>query len=69
MPVRVKTGLTDLEYSEVTAGLSAGDEVLLLPTASLYEQQARLREFISARFGGSPFQQQGGGRGPPMIFR
>src|SRR5690606_18647661 len=38
-PVRVKTGLTDLEWSEVVAGLEPGDEVLLLPSSSLYEQQ------------------------------
>ncbi|HEX6997386.1 MAG TPA: efflux RND transporter periplasmic adaptor subunit [Gammaproteobacteria bacterium] len=66
-PVRVKTGLTDLEWSEVVEGLEPGDEVLLLPSSSLYEQQARLREFISRRFGGSPFQQQQGGPPPGAI--
>jgi hypothetical protein len=31
----------------------------LLPSASLYEQQERLQEFINQRFGSStPFQQQ-----------
>lgn len=58
VPVAVKTGLTDLEYSEVVEGLEPGDQVLLLPSTSLYEQQARLRDFISQRFGSStPFQQ------------
>ncbi|HEY8519802.1 MAG TPA: efflux RND transporter periplasmic adaptor subunit [Gammaproteobacteria bacterium] len=68
VPVRVKTGLTDLEWTEVVAGLEPGDEVLLLPSSSLYEQQARLREFISQRFGGSPFQQPQGGP-PPGVIR
>lgn len=59
VPVAVKTGLTDLEYSEVVEGLEPGDRVLLLPSASLYEQQERLQEFINQRFGSStPFQQQ-----------
>ena len=58
VPVAVKTGLTDLEYSEVVSGLQPGDRVLLLPSTSLYEQQERLQEFISQRFGSStPFQQ------------
>jgi HlyD family secretion protein len=60
VPVAVKTGLTDLEYSEVVAGLTPGDRVLLMPSTSLYEQQERLQQFISQRFGGTPFQQGGG---------
>ena len=59
VPVAVKTGLTDLEYSEVVEGLQPGDRVLLLPSTSLYEQQERLQEFINQRFGSTtPFQQQ-----------
>jgi HlyD family secretion protein len=58
VPVAVKTGLTDLEYSEIVSGLEPGDRVLLLPSASLYEQQERLQEFITQRFGSTtPFQQ------------
>ena len=58
VPVAVKTGLTDLEYSEIVSGLQPGDRVLLLPSTSLYEQQERLQEFITQRFGSStPFQQ------------
>jgi HlyD family secretion protein len=65
-PVTVRTGLTDLAHTEVLSGLRNGDEVLLLPSSSLFEQQARLQEFISARFSSTPFQQrqQGGGRFP-----
>jgi HlyD family secretion protein len=58
MPVTVKTGITDLAHSEIVAGLNAGDEVLLLPSASLFDQQVRLQEFISSRFSSTPFQQQ-----------
>jgi HlyD family secretion protein len=56
-PVKVRTGLTDLAYTEVISGLKGGDQVLLLPSASLFEQQARLQEFISQRFSSTPFQQ------------
>ena len=41
-----------------------GDRVLLMPSASLYDQQERLQQFISQRFGGTPFQQ-GQNSGPP----
>ncbi len=58
VPVAVKTGLTDLEYSEIVSGLEPGDRVLLLPSTSLFEQQERLQEFINQRFGSTtPFQQ------------
>jgi HlyD family secretion protein len=68
VPVAVKTGLTDLEYSEVLAGLEPGDEVLLLPSTSLFEQQERLQQFITQRFGAStPFNQQP--RDIPRMFR
>lgn len=68
-PVAVKTGLTDLEYSEVLAGLAPGDQVLLLPSTSLYEQQERLQQFINQRFGAStPFQTQQP-QGAPRFMR
>jgi HlyD family secretion protein len=57
IPVAVKTGLTDLEYSEIVSGLQPGDRVLLLPSTSLFEQQERLQQFITARFSSTPFQQ------------
>lgn len=59
VPVKVATGITDLEYSEVMSGLTAGDRVLLLPSTSLFEQQERLQQFISERFSAGPFQQSG----------
>jgi HlyD family secretion protein len=70
IPLAVKTGLTDLEYSEIVTGLQPGDRVLLLPSSSLYEQQERLQQFISQRFGAAtPFQQQQQPQGPPRGFR
>jgi len=38
-PVHVRTGLTDLDWSEVTSGLTESDSVLVLPSASLVQQQ------------------------------
>ena len=68
VPVAVKTGLTDLDFSEVVAGLEPGDRVLLLPSTSLFEQQERLQQFITQRFGSSsPFQQGSGGGIPPQF--
>lgn len=62
VPMAVRTGVTDLRYSEIVDGLEPTDHVLLLPSSSLFEQQEVLQEFISARFGSStPFSQQGGG--------
>lgn len=59
VPVAVRAGLTDLEYSEIISGLSPNDRVLLLPSTSLFEQQERLQQFISERFGSAtPFSQQ-----------
>jgi HlyD family secretion protein len=70
VPTAVKTGLTDLEYSEVISGLEPGDRVLLLPSASLYEQQERLQQFITERVGsGTPFQQPQGRQGMPPFMR
>ena len=70
VPVAVKTGLTDLEYSEIVSGLEPGDRVLLLPSGSLYEQQERLQEFINQRFGSTtPFQQGGQQQNPGRFFR
>lgn len=58
VPTAVKTGLTDLEYSEIVEGLEPGAEVLLLPSSSLFEQQAFLQQRIQERVArSSPFQQ------------
>ena len=66
VPRAVRTGLTDLEYSEIIDGLDASAEVLLLPSSSLFEQTTTIQNFISSRLGNStPFAVSGGpGSGP-----
>jgi HlyD family secretion protein len=56
-PVRVRTGLTDMDYSEVVSGLTEKDTVLLLPSASLVQSQAEMRDRMS-RFTAVPGMQQ-----------
>lgn len=51
----IRTGLTDLDYSEVVAGLDAEDRVLILPSASLVEAQQEFQERMNRfRGGGIP---------------
>ncbi|MFQ6047104.1 MAG: efflux RND transporter periplasmic adaptor subunit [Gemmatimonadales bacterium] len=45
-PVPIRTGLTDLDYSEVIRGLEEGDSVLILPSASLLASQQQFQERI-----------------------
>lgn len=51
--VQISTGLTDLDYSEVLAGLAAGDEVYLLPSSGLVETQQRFQQQMR-QFTGMP---------------
>ncbi len=48
----IRTGLTDLDYSEVVNGLSEGDTVLVLPSASLLRSQQEMQERIQRVTGG-----------------
>jgi HlyD family secretion protein len=59
-PVWVRTGLTDLDYSEVVDGLTASDSVLVLPSASLVQSQQESRERVNRITGGGavPGMQQ-----------
>jgi len=58
-PIEIETGLTNLDYIEVTSGLAEGDTVLLLPSASLLQQQKEFRErFQRMSGGGLPGVQQ-----------
>lgn len=54
IPVRVRTGITDLDRAEVVEGLQEGDTVLMLPSAHLVETQQQLQSFITRRIGGVP---------------
>jgi HlyD family secretion protein len=48
----VRTGLTDLDYSEILEGLSESDRVLLLPSAGLVRSQQSRKERINRITGG-----------------
>jgi len=52
-PIYVYTGITDLDYNEVIAGVKAGDRIVMLPSSGLIESQERFRE-IMGDFGGVP---------------
>lgn len=52
--VRVRTGITDLDYVEIVEGLAASDRALLLPSTHLYETQEQLQSYITRRVGGVP---------------
>jgi len=58
-PVRVRTGLTDMDYSEVISGIGEKDTVLLLPSASLIQSQTEMRDRLQRMApGGMPGMQQ-----------
>jgi HlyD family secretion protein len=59
-PVWIRTGLTDLDYSEVIQGLTDSDSVLVLPSASLVQSQQDMRERVNRITGGGavPGMQQ-----------
>ena len=48
VPVHVRTGLTDLDFSEVISGLKATDSVIILPSASLVQAQQEFRQRIGS---------------------
>jgi HlyD family secretion protein len=59
-PTWIRTGLTDLDYSEVLEGLAPTDSVLILPSASLVQSQLESQERINRITGGGglPGMQQ-----------
>jgi len=65
-PVSIRTGLTDLDYSEVVSGLADDDTVLILPSASLVSSQKEMQERISRMRGtGLPGVQRQTPQTPP----
>jgi HlyD family secretion protein len=52
VPVYIRTGLTDLDYSEVVRGLTVTDSVLVLPSASLVQQQTEQKQRFNQMTGG-----------------
>jgi len=63
VPVYVKTGLTDLDYSEVKSGLTEKDSVLMLPSASFVQSQQDLQTRMKGFSGGLPGQAPAAGAG------
>jgi HlyD family secretion protein len=59
-PVWIRTGLTDLDHTEVLEGLAASDSVFVLPSASLVQSQQESRERVNRITGGGgvPGMQQ-----------
>jgi HlyD family secretion protein len=59
-PIWIRTGLTDMDYSEVQDGLKESDSVLVLPSASLVQSQQDMRERFNRVTGGGavPGMQQ-----------
>jgi HlyD family secretion protein len=51
-PVWIRTGLTDLDYSEVLHGLQVGDSVYVLPSASLVQSQQDMKSRVNQMTGG-----------------
>jgi HlyD family secretion protein len=51
-PVWIRTGLTDLDYSEVLHGLRVGDSVYVLPSASLVQSQQDMKTRVNQITGG-----------------
>jgi len=51
-PLSISTGLTDLDYSEVTNGLTEQDTVLVLPSASLVNAQKQFQQRVQSFTGG-----------------
>lgn len=51
-PVNIRTGLTDLDYTEVVSGLTDKDTVLVLPSASLVQAQQNFKQRIQNFTGG-----------------
>jgi HlyD family secretion protein len=65
----VRTGITDLDYSQVIQGIEPGDSVLLLPSASMVQSQQDFKERINRVTGGGAVpgmqqQQPSGGQAP-----
>ncbi len=52
IPVWIRTGLTDLDYSEVIHGLEGNDSVYVLPSASLVQSQQDIKQRMNQVTGG-----------------
>lgn len=48
-PRAVKTGLTDLEYTEIIGGLKQDERILILPSSGLLERQEKMQNTLNQR--------------------
>jgi HlyD family secretion protein len=73
VPLNIKTGLTDLDYTEVVSGLNPEDSVLVLPSASLVQSQQEFKERVTRVTGtglpGLQSPQQGTTKAPTTTTR
>ena len=55
-PRRVRAGITDLDYTEITFGLKEGEQVMILPSASLARAQQEFKDRMNRmmRMPGAP---------------
>jgi hypothetical protein len=58
-PLYIATGVTDLDYSEVLAGLDLGTEVLLLPSSGMVRSQQRTQNQLTRMSRIAGFLQRG----------
>jgi len=58
VPVHIRTALTDLDYSEVVWGLEPSDSVVILPSASLVQNQEEFKNRIKGFNQGVPGMRQ-----------
>jgi len=73
VPLNIRTGLTDMDYTEVVSGLEPGDSVLVLPSASLVQSQQEFKERVTRVTGtglpGLQSPQQGTSKAPTTTTR
>jgi HlyD family secretion protein len=65
VPRVIRSGLSDLDYTEVSAGLQEGERVLLLAAVQLQAQRDSANARARAMQGGFPGTQKGGPGGGP----
>ena len=54
----IRTGLTDLDYSEVLSGLTVDDQIILLPSSDLIMSQDRFKQWMGKMVGVPGTQSQ-----------
>jgi HlyD family secretion protein len=61
VPVRITTGSSNWDFTQVTSGLTEEDTVIVLPSTSLIQQQERFRERMRGNSGVPGMGGSGGG--------